>query len=105
MSKFLLTSDWQIDFSNLQECEQSLDELLAADVEPLVRVWPRLACACWRKPCCAVLEEVRPICVITCWFRSESVSCCTLNACRPSDSSPWGVSTWPMLPKTTCSRE
>lgn len=30
MSKFLLTSDWQIDFSNLQECEQSLDELLAA---------------------------------------------------------------------------
>jgi DNA repair exonuclease SbcCD nuclease subunit/energy-coupling factor transporter ATP-binding protein EcfA2 len=30
MSRFLFTSDWQIDFGNLQECEQSLDELLAA---------------------------------------------------------------------------
>ena len=28
--RFLFTSDWQIDFSNLQECETSLEELLAA---------------------------------------------------------------------------
>lgn len=31
--RFIFTSDWQVDFSNLQECEIALDELLAAAVK------------------------------------------------------------------------
>jgi hypothetical protein len=69
---------------------------LALVVEPLeaeasVSDCPRPAWACWRKPCWEESEEVRLIWEMTCWLRSESVSCWTLSAWSPSDSSPWGV--------------